>query len=70
MFPQPNSRLTRQTATYLSSFIFLLFLAVPSLRATEIAIWNFNDSDLGADLMTDDRADWTTLGAVAEVLLG
>lgn len=49
MFPQPNSRLTRQTATYLSSFIFLLFLAVPSLRATEIAIWNFNDSDLGAD---------------------
>ena len=49
MFPQPNSRLTRQTATYLSSIVFLLFLAVPSLRATEIAIWNFNGSGLGVD---------------------
>jgi PEP-CTERM motif len=49
MFPQPNSRLTRQTATYLISIVFLLFLAVPSLRATEIAIWNFNDSGLGVD---------------------
>jgi PEP-CTERM motif len=49
MFPQPNSRLTRPIVLNFSSILLLLFLAVPSLHATEIAIWNFNDSDLAVD---------------------
>jgi PEP-CTERM motif len=48
MFPQPNS-LTRQFFLNVFSIVVLLFLAVPSISATEIAIWNFNDSDLGVD---------------------
>src|SRR5688572_20498624 len=58
MFPQPNNRLTRQSVMSLSSIVLLLFLAVPSLRATEIAIWNFNDSNLtvdhGSGVLTSD----------------
>src|SRR5688572_13399455 len=49
MFPQPNSRLTRRIVLNFNLIFLLLFLAVPSLRATEIAIWNFNDSDLAVD---------------------
>jgi len=49
MFPQPNSRLTRRIILSLSSIVLLLFFAAPSLRATEIAVWNFNDSDLAVD---------------------
>jgi PEP-CTERM motif len=58
MFPQPNSRLTRRSIMCLCSMVLLLFLAVPALRATEIAIWNFNDSDLtvdhGSGILTTD----------------
>ena len=58
MFPQPNNRLTRQSVMSLSSIVLLLFLAVPSLRATEIVIWNFNDSNLtvdhGSGVLTSD----------------
>ena len=49
MFPQPNSRLTRQIILSISSVFLLFFVVVPSLQATEIAIWNFNDSDLTVD---------------------
>jgi hypothetical protein len=58
MFPQPNSRLTRQSVMSVSTIVLLLFFAVPSLRATEIAIWNFNDSNLtvdhGSGVLTSD----------------
>jgi hypothetical protein len=58
MFPQPNSRLTRRIVLNLSSIVLLLFLVVPSLRANEIAIWNFNDANLtvdhGSGVLTSD----------------
>ena len=49
MFPQPNTRVARRILMSLSSVFLFLFLSAPSLHATEIAIWNFNDSDLLVD---------------------
>ena len=49
MFPHLNPRLTRRISLNASSIVLLLFLTVPSLRATEIVVWNFNDSNLVAD---------------------
>lgn len=48
MFPQPNNPLLRRIVLGLSS-VLLFVLTVPSVSATEIAIWNFNDSDLNVD---------------------
>lgn len=42
-------RLTRRVSFNLISAILLLFLASQSAQATEIAIWNFNDSNLIVD---------------------
>lgn len=49
MFPQPNKRLRRRLVLDLSCFTLLLLLAHASAQATEITIWNFNDSDLVPD---------------------
>src|SRR5687767_6995120 len=42
-------RLTRRLSLNLISAILLLFLASQATRANEIAIWNFNDSNLVVD---------------------
>ena len=42
-------RLTRRLSFNLISAVLLLFLASQATRANEIAIWNFNDSNLVVD---------------------
>ena len=42
-------RLTRRISFNLISAIMLLFLASQAAQATEIAIWNFNDSNVAVD---------------------
>ena len=49
MFPQPNNRLRRRMLLDVSIILLLLLIGANSARATEITIWNFNDSDLLAD---------------------
>jgi hypothetical protein len=49
MFPQPNNRLRRRMLLDCSIILLLLLIGANSTRATEITIWNFNDSDLLAD---------------------
>ena len=49
MFPQPNNRLRRRMLLDVSIVLLLLLIGANSTRATEITIWNFNDSDLLAD---------------------
>lgn len=44
-----KSRLVRRVSFNLISAIMLLFLASPATQANEIAIWNFNDSNLTVD---------------------
>ena len=57
MFPQPNNRLHRRINLSFTAIALLFFLAVP-VHANEIAIWNFNDSDLivdhGTGVLTSD----------------
>lgn len=48
MFPQPNIRRTTRML-FNFSFIVVLLLSAHAVQATEITIWNFNDSDLVAD---------------------
>lgn len=45
----PNSRLTRLLSFNLISLVLLLFIASRAAFADEIAIWNFNDSNLNVD---------------------
>src|SRR5919106_4752580 len=53
-----NRRLTRRLSFNLISAIMLLFLASQATQANEIAIWNFNDSNLivdhGTGVLTTD----------------
>lgn len=49
MFPQPNNRRQRLLLLQSGWVVFLLLVVTTSVRATEITIWNFNDSDLSAD---------------------
>ena len=49
MFPQPNNRRGRRILFNFSWIVLLLMVAANPVHATEITIWNFNDSDLGAD---------------------
>lgn len=44
-----NRRLTRRLSLNLISAMLLLFLASQAAQANEIAIWNFNDSNLSVD---------------------
>ena len=48
MFPQPNIRQISRVVFNVSSILVLL-LCARAIQATEITIWNFNDSDLIAD---------------------
>jgi hypothetical protein len=48
MFPQPNIRRTTHVL-FNFSWILVLLLSAHAVQATEITIWNFNDSDLIAD---------------------
>ncbi|HSE33118.1 MAG TPA: PEP-CTERM sorting domain-containing protein [Pyrinomonadaceae bacterium] len=52
MFPQPNTRLRRRMFVDISFVLLMLLLGATSTHATEITIWNFNDSDLLADFGT------------------
>ena len=47
--PINQRRLTRRLSFNLISAILLLFLTSPATKANEIAIWNFNDSNLIVD---------------------
>lgn len=49
MFPQPNNRRGRRILFNFSWIVLLLLISSNSVHATEITIWNFNDSDLAAD---------------------
>lgn len=49
MFNQPHRRFIRQVHFTLMVLVFLFFANVASASADEIAIWNFNDSDLNVD---------------------
>jgi len=49
MFYQPHRRFVRQVHFTLMALVFLFFVRVTSASADEIAIWNFNDSDLVVD---------------------
>lgn len=42
-------RLTRRLSINLISAIFMLFCVAPAVSADEIAVWNFNDSNLNVD---------------------
>lgn len=58
MFPQPNKRLRTKMLLDISCVVLLLLIGAKSSRATEITIWNFNDSnllaDFGAGTLTSD----------------
>lgn len=49
MFPQLNNCALTRTLFNISCVLLLLLLGANHARATEITIWNFNDSDLLAD---------------------
>ena len=49
MFPQPNKRARRRVVLDFSCIFLLLLFWTAQARATEITIWNFNDSNLTAD---------------------
>ncbi|MEN3330031.1 MAG: hypothetical protein V7638_4838, partial [Acidobacteriota bacterium] len=49
MFIKPNRRLTRRISFNLVWLLLLLAATAPAALADEIAIWNFNDSDLNVD---------------------
>ena len=49
MFIQPNRRLTRRIHLNLICVVALLAATAPAALADELAIWNFNDSDLNVD---------------------
>ena len=49
MFIQPNRRLTRRIHLNLICVMALLVATAPAALADELAIWNFNDSDLIVD---------------------
>jgi hypothetical protein len=49
MFIQPNRRLTRRIHLNLICVVALLAATAPAALADELAIWNFNDSDLTVD---------------------
>ena len=49
MFPQPTNLRGRRILFNFSWIVLLLMVAANSVHATEITIWNFNDSDLAAD---------------------
>jgi hypothetical protein len=49
MFIKPNRRLTRRVPFNLICLLVLLTACAPAAFADELAIWNFNDSDLNVD---------------------
>ena len=49
MFITPTRRLTRRTPFNLICLLVLLTAFAPAAMADELAIWNFNDSDLNVD---------------------
>ena len=49
MFIRPNYRLTRRLPFNLICAVFILFAASQAALADELAIWNFNDSNLTVD---------------------
>jgi hypothetical protein len=49
MFIAPNRRLTRRVSFNLVWLLLLLAATAPAALADEIAVWNFNDSDLIVD---------------------
>ena len=49
MFTKPNRRLTRRVPFNLICALVLLAATAPAALANELAIWNFNDSDLNVD---------------------
>src|SRR5215212_6432984 len=49
MFIKPDHRLTRRLPFNLICAVLLCFAASQAARADELAVWNFNDSDLNVD---------------------
>ena len=49
MLIKPNRRLTRRISVNLICLLLLLAASAPATLADELAIWNFNDSDLNVD---------------------
>jgi len=49
MFIEPNHRLTRRFTFNLICAVLLLAAASEAARADELAVWNFNDSNLNVD---------------------
>jgi hypothetical protein len=49
MFIKPNRRLTRRVSFNLIWLFLLLAATAPAALADELAVWNFNDSDLTVD---------------------
>jgi len=49
MFIKPNHRLTRRFTFNLICAVLILFTASEAARADELAVWNFNDSNLNVD---------------------
>lgn len=49
MFIKPNRRLTRRVPFNLICLLLLLTACAPAAFADELAVWNFNDSDLNVD---------------------
>ena len=49
MFIKPNRRLTRRVSFNLICLLVLLVATAPAALADELAVWNFNDSDLTVD---------------------
>src|SRR5215212_5894646 len=49
MFIKPSRRLTRRIPFNLICLLVLLVSSAPAAFADELAVWNFNDSDLNVD---------------------
>ena len=49
MFINPNRRLTRRIPFNFICLLVLLAATAPATLADELAVWNFNDSDLIVD---------------------
>src|SRR5919106_3284574 len=49
MFIEPNHRLTRRFTFNLICAVLILAAAADAARADELAVWNFNDSNLNVD---------------------
>jgi len=49
MFVQPHSRLSRQLSSIFILAMLVFVAGLDSVNADEIAVWNFNDSDLVVD---------------------